>query len=341
MQVRVKKLHPDAVIPSYANAGDAGMDMVAISSKISDDGLYVEYGTGIAVEIPAGYVGLLFARSSISKTTMVLANHVGVIDSGYRGEIKFRFKDLGISLDQEKWYCDETAYEVGQSVTDSTSSATGTIKHVVTLATDTTTNYTWVRLYLEDVSGVFGSGNTITSTTSGGDPVTGIIPSDITDETNMLAASLPLILRPDAIVAASAGNIVTLPYTQAVYAENPYASEAINTTNKLLFTYEGTIELTPASDPWFDEENAPEGDSFTLPNTGSTTWFASVAAPPRAAAPASSGTSSTGTPVSDSGTSYTSSGFGGTGSAGQQYYYNPSTGAYEPDYSNQQFINVQ
>lgn len=116
MQVRVKKLHPDAVIPSYANAGDAGMDMVAISSKISDDGLYVEYGTGIAVEIPAGYVGLLFARSSISKTTMVLANHVGVIDSGYRGEIKFRFKDLGISLDQEKWYCDETAYEVGHKI---------------------------------------------------------------------------------------------------------------------------------------------------------------------------------------------------------------------------------
>ena len=234
-----------------------------------------------------------------------------------------------------------TAYEVGQTVTDSTSAASGTIKHVVTLATDTTTNYTWVRLYLEDVSGVFGAGNTITSTTSGGDPVTGDIPADITDETNMLAASLPLILRPDAIVAASAGNIVTLPYTHAVYAENPYASEAINTTNKLLFTYEGTIELTPASDPWFDEENAPEGDSFTLPNTGSTTWFASVAAPPRAAAPASSGTSSTGTPVSDSGTSYTSSGFGGTGSAGQQYYYNPSTGAYEPDYSNQQFINVQ
>ena len=229
------------------------------------------------------------------------------------------------------------AYEAGQTVTDSSSAATGVIKHVVTMATDVTTNYSWVRLYLEDVSGAFGLGNTITSTTSGGDPVTGTIPADITDETNMLAASLPLVLRPDAIVTAAAGNIVTLPYSHAAYAENPYASESINTTNKLLFTYEGTIALTPSCDPWFDEENAPEGDAFTLPNTGSTTWFASVAAPPRAAVPASSGTGSTsgsGT-SSDTGTSYSSSGYGGTGSAGQQYYYNPSTGAYEPDYTNQ------
>lgn len=220
-------------------------------------------------------------------------------------------------------------YEVGQTATSS-STATGTIKHVVVLATDTTTNYTWVRLYLEDVTGTFAGGNTITSVTSEGDPVTGTIPSNISSVTNMLAASLPLILRPDAVVAASAGNLVTLPYTQAVYAENPYASESINTTNKLLFTYEGTVELSPLSDPWFDEENSPEGDSFTLPTTGATSWFASVVAPPRAAAPATSGTTST------TGTT-TGTGDGGTygsGSSGTQYNYNPSTGAYEPVYTN-------
>ena len=117
MQVRVKKLHPDAVIPSYAKPGDAGMDMVAIDSSISEDGLYVEYSTGIAVEIPEGYVGLMFPRSSLSKTTMLLSNHVGVIDSGYRGEIKFRFKDLNMQREFDgSWYCDETAYEVGNKI---------------------------------------------------------------------------------------------------------------------------------------------------------------------------------------------------------------------------------
>ena len=117
MQVLIKKLHPDAVIPSYAKAGDAGMDMVAIDSTISEDGLYVEYGTGIAVEVPEGYVGLIFPRSSVSKTTMILSNHVGVIDSGYRGEIKFRFKDLNMQQDFDgSWYCDETVYEVGNKI---------------------------------------------------------------------------------------------------------------------------------------------------------------------------------------------------------------------------------
>jgi len=94
MKLKIKRLHPDAVLPSYAKPGDAGLDLTATSLSISEDGLYVEYGTGIAVEIPEGHVGLIFPRSSISKTSMILSNHVGVIDSGYRGEIRFRFKDL-------------------------------------------------------------------------------------------------------------------------------------------------------------------------------------------------------------------------------------------------------
>lgn len=98
MNVKIKKLHPDAVIPKYATIGDAGLDLTAVSMNIDKSGMFIEYGTGLAIEIPQGYVGLLFPRSSVSKTSLILANHVGVIDSGYRGEIKFRFKDLDLTF---------------------------------------------------------------------------------------------------------------------------------------------------------------------------------------------------------------------------------------------------
>ena len=91
MQVKIKKLHPDAVIPRYSKAGDAAMDLTAISVDKDEYGNAV-YGTGLAIEIPDGYVGLIFPRSSNSKTDLYLTNHVGVIDSGYRGEIMFKFR---------------------------------------------------------------------------------------------------------------------------------------------------------------------------------------------------------------------------------------------------------
>jgi dUTP pyrophosphatase len=91
MLVRVKKLHIDAVIPEYSKPGDAGMDLTAISMEKDDHGNVV-YGTGLAIEIPKGHVGLIFPRSSNSKTDLYLTNHVGVIDSGYRGEIMFKFR---------------------------------------------------------------------------------------------------------------------------------------------------------------------------------------------------------------------------------------------------------
>jgi dUTP pyrophosphatase len=90
MKVRFKKLSEKATMPSYAKPGDAGLDLVAISKTDCDS--YIEYGTGIAVELPEGYVGLVFPRSSISSKSLALSNSVGVVDSGYRGEIKFRFK---------------------------------------------------------------------------------------------------------------------------------------------------------------------------------------------------------------------------------------------------------
>jgi dUTP pyrophosphatase len=98
MQVKVKKLHPDAVIPSYSKAGDAAMDLTAISVDKDEYGNAV-YGTGLAIEIPEGHVGLLFPRSSNSKTDLYLTNHVGVIDSGYRGEIMFKYRGVRGLLD--------------------------------------------------------------------------------------------------------------------------------------------------------------------------------------------------------------------------------------------------
>jgi dUTP pyrophosphatase len=66
------------------------MDLYAVSQTFDKHGNYV-FGTGLAVEIPEGYVGLIFPRSSISKTAHSLRNSVGVIDSGYRGELIFKF----------------------------------------------------------------------------------------------------------------------------------------------------------------------------------------------------------------------------------------------------------
>ena len=91
MQVKIKKLHPDAVIPEYAKSGDAGLDLTAISASVDEHGNAV-YGTGLAIEMPEGYAGFLFPRSSISKYDLTLANSVGVIDAGYRGEIIVKMK---------------------------------------------------------------------------------------------------------------------------------------------------------------------------------------------------------------------------------------------------------
>lgn len=96
MEIKIKKLNPEAVIPSYAKSGDAAMDLTAISlNKVDQDAFgYLEYGTGLSIEIPEGYVGLIFPRSSVSNSGLILTNSVGVIDSGYRGEIKLRFKHI-------------------------------------------------------------------------------------------------------------------------------------------------------------------------------------------------------------------------------------------------------
>jgi dUTP pyrophosphatase len=91
LHLKVKKLNKNAVTPKFAKPGDAGMDLTAIS-KEADTNNNIVYGIGIALEIPEGYVGLIFPRSSNSKQDLLLSNSVGVIDSGYRGEIIVKFK---------------------------------------------------------------------------------------------------------------------------------------------------------------------------------------------------------------------------------------------------------
>lgn len=107
MEIKVKKLHEDAVIPFQATPTDAGYDIVAIDDgeiaveKIQspysacitcENIMYIQYRTGIAIEPPPGYHTEIFPRSSISKKSLILANSIGLIDEGYRNEILIRFK---------------------------------------------------------------------------------------------------------------------------------------------------------------------------------------------------------------------------------------------------------
>lgn len=110
MKVKIKKLHPDSVIPTYAKSGDAGMDLIA-TSIISETPSQITYGLGIALEIPEGFVGLVFPRSSIRKTRLQLSNSVGVIDSGYRGELQATFNKITTTIENQK-----NDYKVGDRV---------------------------------------------------------------------------------------------------------------------------------------------------------------------------------------------------------------------------------
>ena len=111
MDVKFKKLHDDTKIPSYAHNTDAGLDLTAVSFTQEFDKsnkLVLVYHTGLAVEIPEGYVGLIFMRSSISDKSISLTNAVAVIDSGYRGELLLKYKITTDSL--------PTIYQPGEKI---------------------------------------------------------------------------------------------------------------------------------------------------------------------------------------------------------------------------------
>lgn len=109
-QIKFKKLVPNAQKPTKEYAPDAGFDFYC--SAVVKHPKYIEYHTGIALEIPEGKVGFLFPRSSITKKDLMLKNSVGVIDATYRGEIVFRFNDTKqYSAIQAK-----EVYEIGERI---------------------------------------------------------------------------------------------------------------------------------------------------------------------------------------------------------------------------------
>lgn len=112
MKVKIKKLHKNAITPKYAKNGDAGLDLTTINKEY-DENNNIVYKTGLAIEIPENYVGLLFPRSSNSKTDLYLTNHVGIIDSSYRGEIMLKFKS---SLCSSGQYVNGKEYYIGDRV---------------------------------------------------------------------------------------------------------------------------------------------------------------------------------------------------------------------------------
>lgn len=95
MELKFKRLKDEAILPIRAHKGDAGLDLTCteITTELNECGqVILVYHTALAVEIPEGYVGLLFPRSSIANKALMATNSVGVIDSGYRGEIMFKMK---------------------------------------------------------------------------------------------------------------------------------------------------------------------------------------------------------------------------------------------------------
>lgn len=101
--IKLKKTHALAQIPTKMNSSDAGFDCFAVEINETED--YLEYNLGFQIEIPNGYFGLLAARSSITKYDLMVKNSIGIIDSGYRGDVKLRTKKFG-----------DKVYNVGERV---------------------------------------------------------------------------------------------------------------------------------------------------------------------------------------------------------------------------------
>lgn len=109
MNIKFKKLHPNAILPSHKIEGDAGLDLTTVEA-VNDDFGNVTHHYGLAVEIPPGNVGLLFMRSSVKERDQMFTNAVGVIDSGYRGEIMANFMPADSYLHGQT---DKIPYQVG------------------------------------------------------------------------------------------------------------------------------------------------------------------------------------------------------------------------------------
>lgn len=102
--MRFKKLHPDAITPTRGTPLSAGLDLYATERHVIRPGQNKKVGTGIAFEIPEGYVGLVSVRSSIGDAGICLANDLGTIDADYRGEIMLNLHN--------RWYPLSNSYVI-------------------------------------------------------------------------------------------------------------------------------------------------------------------------------------------------------------------------------------
>ncbi|MGC2660729.1 MAG: dUTP diphosphatase [Bryobacteraceae bacterium] len=98
MHIRIKRLHPDAQLPSYAHGPleDAGLDVRAVEAAVLEPGIPLAIATGLALEIPSGYEVQVRPRSGLAlKHAITLPNSPATIDPGYRGELKVILLNLG------------------------------------------------------------------------------------------------------------------------------------------------------------------------------------------------------------------------------------------------------
>ncbi len=108
MELKIAKLHPDAKIPGFAHEDDAGMDLCAIETVTLAPGARAQIGTGIVMEIPEKYVGLIWDKSGLSHKHGIKTLG-GVVDAGYRGEIKIGVVNMG-----DEPYTFEAGHKVAQ-----------------------------------------------------------------------------------------------------------------------------------------------------------------------------------------------------------------------------------
>jgi len=109
----IRRLHEDAVVPDRAYEGDAGLDLAACERHELGPGERAVVGTGLAVEIPAGYAGFVQPRSGLAaKHGITILNSPGLVDSGYRGEVRV----ILLNTDRAETFVVEPGMRIAQLV---------------------------------------------------------------------------------------------------------------------------------------------------------------------------------------------------------------------------------
>jgi dUTP pyrophosphatase len=113
IEVAVRRLREDAVLPSRAYEGDAGLDLAACEGHVLGPGERAVVGTGLAIEIPEGYAGFVQPRSGLAaRHGITIVNSPGLVDSGYRGEVKV----ILLNTDSSRTFVVEPGMRIAQLV---------------------------------------------------------------------------------------------------------------------------------------------------------------------------------------------------------------------------------